>query len=103
MTAHAPITIPDTAAIDWIEHDGGDCPLPYTVLVQLRFRSGLVQEKPCYAGFWRTAGPRNLWRRRTGSMGNPIERSQNDYITHFRIVHVPLADVTPMGRGRVAA
>lgn len=91
MTFQTPIHPQERPGVErgWIEHGGGDCPLPYETLVHLRFRSGMVEDKACFAGFWRTSGQRNWWRRRTGPMGTWMEQSANDCITHYRLVLAP--------------
>jgi len=40
--------------LDWIDHDGGSCPLPPETLVQVRFRDGMysVQQPGATAGYW---------------------------------------------------
>jgi hypothetical protein len=103
MSVHMNITAADPALSDWIEHDGGDCPLPYETLVNLKFRSGLIENKPCFAGFWRTGGPRNWWRRRTGPMLTWTDQSRNDCITHYRLVPVTLTDVVRLSPTSIAA
>lgn len=42
----------DTKQGEWIEHDGGPCPVEPETLVYVRFRNGHVSGIVSSAGFW---------------------------------------------------
>lgn len=60
--------VPATYLEGWFAHDGnanhvGRCPLPYSAVVQVRFKSGLESD-PSYAGFWGAHGVTSAWDRK---------------------------------------
>lgn len=62
----------DEMNLDWIEWQGGECPVPFKTTVQVKLRDGAV-ERPRHAGFWmRTDDDRSYWQHEPNDHNNDI-------------------------------
>jgi len=63
----------------WVEWTGGECPVPFKTIVQIKLRDGAV-ERPRIAGFWmRTDDDRSYWQHEPNDHNNDI--------VAYRVVH----------------
>lgn len=55
---------------EWIEHDGGPCPVSDDAIVYVEFRDGRKSKKESRARFWKAAN--DWWRHQGDSSDNII-------------------------------